>query len=180
MKRTIGKVLGVFLAAGALLAVAAAPGEAYMGIKGGLFMPNGDSDGLKDWENGYGGEIFFGGDVGPVSIELGIGGYTTKPDSDADDSLNTAYGAGTAKLYLPLGPVSLYGGGGAGWYFSKFGDEDFDGNGLGIHAVGGAEFSLGVASLLAEIRWSQVKIEFNDASEKTNVGGLMANIGIIF
>jgi len=180
MGRTIGRVIAALLVAGALLGATIAESQAYVGIKGGIFDPNDDNKGLKNWDNGYGAELFFGGDVEPVSIELGLGGYTTKPDKDANDSLNTGYAAGTAKGYLPLGPVSLYAGGGAGYYFSKLGDEDVDGSGLGVHLVGGAEFSLGVISLLGEVRWSQVKIEFNDASDKTNVGGLMFNVGVIF
>jgi hypothetical protein len=179
MGRTFGRFLTALLAAGVLLGATAGQSQAYLGVKGGLFMPNDDDKGLKSFDNGYGGELFFGSDVGPISLELG--GYTTKPESGGDDSLNTVYGSGTAKAYLPIGPLSIYGGGGAGYYYSKFGDSDSDsdGNGVGFHAVGGAEFSAGVISILAEVRWNQAKLDFG-GPEDVNVGGLMLNVGLIF
>jgi len=179
MGRAVGRVLAVVLAVAVILVATGGQSQAYIGVKGGLFMPNDDDNGLKNFDNGYGGELFFGSDVGPLSLELGLGGYTAKPEGGGDDSLNTVYGSGTAKAYLPLGPLSIYGGGGAGYYYSKFSDSDSDGNGLGFHVVGGAEVSAGVISILAELKWNQAKLDFG-GSEKANVGGLMLNVGLIF
>jgi hypothetical protein len=182
MGRRIVTVFAALVTAGALLGATAAESQAYVGLKGGVFMPNDDEEGLKGLDDGFGGEFFFGGDVGPVSLEFGAG-YARAKNGDADEAFHVASGLGTAKLYLPLGPIALYGGGGLGVYYARFGDDSDapDGTGVGVHAVGGAEFSLGVVSLLAELKWNQAKVKVKDFGDtKMNVGGLMLNFGVIF
>lgn len=186
MKKTAVRILAVCCAAVALVAVSVTDTQAYVGIKAGLFMPNSDSKGLDGFDNGFGGELFGGMAAGPIDIEFGLGGYSAKPEGgDSDDALNVARVNATAKVHLPLGPVSLFGGAGAGYYYAMIGSDSDnpDGNGVGFHVVGGAEFSLGVAALLAEVQWNQAKIKFEQdgfESDKINIGGLMLNVGVLF
>jgi opacity protein-like surface antigen len=172
-----------------LLFGASAPGWSYMAVKGGLFMPNGDEQGLKDWDNGFGGEVAVGGDFGAFAIDGSVG-YFRIEHPDADD-LNLAVVplTLTAKAQLHPAPgMAIYAGGGLGYYVGMLGGDDVSGvdtddktgTGVGFHLVGGIELPLGPIGFLAEVKWSQADVEFGDSDDKTNIGGIAVLAGIKF
>lgn len=177
MGRIVLRTVTAALALGTVLAATAGEARAYLGAKAGVFVPNGKERGLDGFDTGYGGELFFGGDLGPVAVELGLGGYRAEPEASAGDALEAAYVGVTGKLSLPLGPLSFYGGAGGASYFARFGD-DVDATGTGVHLVGGAEFSVGLVGVLAELRWNRAELDFGGGD--ADVGGLLFSLGIVF
>lgn len=189
MKRIVAKYAAVAAVAVAFVLGASAPGWSYVAVKGGMFMPNSDDKGLKDWDNGFGGELAIGGDFGAFAVDGGIG-YFRLSHPDADDlNLSIVPLTITGKFLLKPSPkLTVYLGGGVGYYVGMLGGDDVEdmdtddktGKGVGFHAVGGLEIPLGAVGLLAEVKWSQAKVEFGESSEKSNIGGITALVGVKF
>ncbi len=185
MARNIGRLLATFLAAGVFLLATATESQALIGVKAGLFFPNGDSDGLEDWDNGYAAEVFLGGGGAPIGFEIGLGGYFAEHAETSDLNLGVGYLSGTLKAVLPLGGANLYGGGGVGYYVAEVdsdvaGLDSVDGEGFGYHLVAGVEAPLVLVSIFAEARWIHAQVELGDGAGDTNVGGVVASVGVRF
>jgi opacity protein-like surface antigen len=159
----------------------------YLAIKGGVFLPNSETSGLKNYDNGYNGDAalgirfnnFFG-------IELGAGYIEAKMKKPFDDNkVKIIPITGNAILTIPLGSVvNLFAGGGAGYYMAKFaggGGSDESKNVLGYQALGGIDFNLGESfSIGGEIKrfWAKPEFEGNNTKVKVDVGGTVVDAGI--
>lgn len=170
----------------------ASPGWSYLAVKGGLFMPNGDDRGLKHFDNGFGGELAIGGQFsqGPVgfAVDGGIGYFTTETEG-GDYDLQVVPLTLTGKLLLkPVSALTLYAGGGLGYYIALLGgdgvegwdSDDKTGKGLGFHAVGGVKLPFGPLAILAEVRWSKAEVQYGGHGNDVNIGGITVIAGIKF
>lgn len=189
MKRLLVRsALAAAVAVGLVLG-ASAPGWSYMAVKGGLFMPNSDEKGLKDWDNGFGGELAVGGDFGAFAVDGSVGYFRVEQPDAEDLNLAVVPLTITAKAQLkPSAALTIYAGGGLGYYVGFLDGDDVNdlstddktGTGVGFHLVGGIELPLGPLGFLAEVKWSQAKVEFGDSSEKSNIGGIAVLAGLKF
>lgn len=188
MSVRLTRCLSVLFLAGAIVLALSTPGWSYVEAKAGLFMPNGDNKGLKDYKNGFGGEIAIGGEVGPIAIDGGVGYYTTK-FKEGDLSLWIVPITLTAKYFITPSPaLSIYIGGGLGYDFGALRGSLVDDwevkdkvcQGFEFHAVAGLEVPVGPISLIGEIRWSKADVKFGESDEKVNIGGITALAGLAF
>jgi len=162
----------------------------YLAVKGGVFLPNSDSSGLKYFDNGYNGEAAFGLRLTDyLGLELGAGYYVTEAKDAAPgntkDKFTTIPLTANAIFTIPLGSaVNLFAGGGAGYYLSTFkpgGGDKWSGNAFGYQALAGVDFNLGQRfSLGAEYKYLKTKPEFEHSGVKfkAEVGGSMLDAGI--
>lgn len=175
-----------------------AEGSGYVALKGGIFDPNDEDDGLKDFETGYNAEIAFGYRMNPnVAFEFGIGKYSSDFEESGFiiDVFGNVYPAqisftasaipvtATVKGIAPTGGgvVDLYIGGGLGYYMAKIeadleisglgsASDSFDEEEVGFHVVGGAEFNVSENIALGlEAKWFTVEPEFDFDGEKEKV-----------
>jgi len=189
MTRNLGRMLAGALVFGALLATATAS-HAYVTVKGGYFMPNSDAKGLKDWKEGFGGELTFGGELNPsFALEGGVGYWTTKPDQGSGLNLGIVPVTLNAKLLLTPSPnIGFYVGGGAGLYVGMLSgsatdgmeSDDKTGTGFGVQAFAGIELPMQGLALIGEFRWSKADVKFGESDEATNLGGMTGLIGLKF
>lgn len=141
-------------------------------VRRGIFKPNSDENGLKDFESGDNIELAYGyrmspnfaleGSIGKYKSEYG-GSYLFRITFSNEGSVKATTSAMpitfTAKGILPLGDgkVEIYGGGGVGYYQTKVEWEDKgiwcttvpysfsdskEENVSGFHIVGGIEFNV--------------------------------------
>ena len=188
MRSTFGRHLAEILMIGAFLLAMVGNSQADsqddydrggLGVKGIFFMPDLKSDGLN------GAELFICGYRRPWSLELALGGYSSKTDNDLYNSFDVGYVSLTARLYAPLGPVRFYAGCGEGLYYANFrsdieGVKSVSGVDTGFSLVGGAEVLIGKVSLRGEVRWVWADFNLSDDAGKLHAGGIMANVGIGF
>jgi len=155
---SISIVLALFIST-----TAYAQGSSYFALKGGIFSPNSEEEGLKDFDRGYNVEAAFGYKANPnLAIEAGIGYYSSEYSESG--YVCTWYGCYladftitasaipitlTLKGIAPLayGKVELYGGGGLGYYLATAeaevaitgvgsASDSWDASALGFHLVG--------------------------------------------
>lgn len=188
MSVRLTRCLTVLFLAGAIALSLSTPGWSYVEVKAGLFMPNGDEKGLKGYENGFGGEVAMGGEIGPIAIDGGAGYYTTKFEQ-GDLALWIVPITVTAKYFIrPTPALSIYVGGGLGYDFGALRGKSVDEleikdkvcQGFEFHAVAGLEVPIGPISLIGEIKWSKADVKFGESDEKVNIGGLTALAGLAF
>lgn len=192
MSRIVVKLAVVAVVAAGLVLGASAPGWSYVGLKGGMYMPNSDDKGLDGWDTGFGGELAVGGEFGqgPVGfgLEGGLGGFIVKPEH-GDVNLTIVPITLTGKLLVrPAEILTLFVGGGFGYYVGMLGGDDVSemsssdktGQGLGFQAVGGVEVLLGAVGLIAELKWSMAEVKFGDSDDKINIGGTAILVGLTF
>lgn len=175
----------------------------YAALKLGYFIPNGDDDGLNDFDN-----VFTIGGAGGAklfpwfAVEGGLDYYSTKGNDsttyagvsyDVDAKVKTWSIPLTAKFILPFSKVvEPFAGIGVGWYSSSI---DMDGtvsgyglsrqawsesdsdSGFGYHFVAGADFIINPHFALgAELKWCKAELDFEDISDdEINVGGTTLN-----
>lgn len=183
-----------------------AQGNNYVDIKLGLFQPNDETSGLKDFDTGGNFEVVFGHKFNPnLAIEWGIGYYS----SEYSEEGYVCYGyycypgkleltasaipiTVTLKGVAPLSPqVELYGGAGLGLYLATLeADLTVYGIGsvasasendspLGFHIVGGGTFYLSdTMGLGMEIKWFTVEPDFGLGG--VEYGGRVFNAGLRF
>lgn len=173
-----------------------AEGRSYVGVRGGIFIPNSDKeDGLGEFDTGYNIEAVFGYKVHRnFAIEGGLGRYSSDGEWSEDGVTIDATASATpitltAKGIMPVGSgkVELYGGGGLGYYFAEaeakfngFSGSD-DASALGFHLVGGVDFNVSdKVAIGAEVKWFSVKpeFEFNGGEEEIKFGGAIINVGL--
>jgi outer membrane protein W len=183
--------------------------SSYFALKGGIFSPNSEEKGLKDFDTGYNIEVAYGYKVNPnFAIEAGIGKYSSEYSESGYVEVDGWLYPGsitltasaipitlTLKGIAPLsyGKVELYGGGGIGYYLSTMEakvtiggyseSESWDASALGFHLVGGGDFYVSEKVALGlEVKWFQVKPEFDydGYKEKTNLGGTIFNAFLKF
>lgn len=146
--------------------------DSYVSVKGGLFLPNSDMPGLKNFKKGYNFELAVGAKIHPnIAIEAAAGYYQTEiKDNFVDtyyDYYNDAYYTTTPtvsaipvtltiKGIIPLGKVDLFAGAGAGYYYTMLEnkvkdldgavlgnlDETYNASAFGYHFVGGVDFNI--------------------------------------
>jgi outer membrane protein W len=186
---------------------AAAADTGYFSVKGGVFLPNGNSGAtsLKSFDNGYNAELAVG--FRPESyaaLELGTGLYSaTSTVSTADSRLRkTVYGipiTATAKAILDLKRSEFFAGAGVGYYFAFIDNhvdfltgglpsvqESSHGGALGYHVVLGGDYKVTNRFRVgADFKWFAAKpeLELTDAQNvksraKWDVGGEVLNVGI--
>jgi outer membrane protein W len=175
----------------------------YMALKLGGFIPNGDDNGLNDYD-----KVFAIGGAGGAkllpwfAVELGVDYYSTK-GNDTTTYAGVSYAVDakvktwsiplTAKFILPISKVvQPFVGGGGAWYSSKaemdgtvsgYGasadvwSQDDSATGWGYHFVAGADFNLTPHFALgAEVKWAKAELDFKDISDnEINVGGTTLN-----
>jgi hypothetical protein len=154
----------------------------------------------KDMDSGYGTGLKFKFDVAQYLAAELRASYVTKfmEDSDTYDNLYMIPVEADLLFNLPLGdsPVTIYAGGGGGYYILPeyetdvgFGDTDIDlDDTFGFYGIGGVEFALAENVILfAEAKYlflevdtatiDDMKVEGDDAIEFTGITG---NAGILF
>ena len=153
----------------------------------------------KDVDSGFGGGIKFKGDIADyIAVEARASCLTKFSDYLEDDDLYVIPIEGDVLLNFPLGdsPVTIYGGGGAGYYIIPeyedsvvLGDVDVDlQDTFGFFGVGGVEFALSEGvSLYAEGKYllltvDEAKIEDvdTDLPDEVDFSGLSLNAGLLF
>jgi outer membrane protein W len=185
---------------------AAAFDTGYFSVKGGLFLPNGNSgeNSLKNFNTGYNGEVAFG--FRPESyaaLEIGTGFYSasgtvTNADSKSSKTIYSVPVTATAKAILDLDKYELFAGAGLGYYFAFIDNkvdfyngglpsvqESSHGNALGYHLVLGGDYKVSERFRLgADFKWFVVKpeLELTDSQNvKTratwDLGGTVLNLG---
>jgi outer membrane protein W len=191
MKNSIVRMSLVIAVVALSVAVFSAPASAqfYFGGKGTAFLPNSSEDGLKDFDTGFGGEVFAGYRFIPYfGLEAGAGYYQSEwsesgniagIELDLKETISAIPLTLTAKGFLPLGDrARMYAGAGFGVYFAKDKGEasagildsggvtvnaSFNGDDVafGYHAVLGGEFMVSQAiGLQLEAKWLKVEPEF--------------------
>jgi len=118
--------------------------EGYVGVGGGVFLPNSEEPGLEDFDAGMHGELVFGYKVHPlVALELGLGRYEAEytdsfwlgdcPDYPCVIGYQDTYDVRvmpvtfTAKYLLQGGErFTFYVGCGVGYYFTRVETEHVD------------------------------------------------------
>ncbi len=177
------KLLVMWMAIGLGTMVAAA------GSGVGVFGSYGDTDDLGP---GFGGGLKFKSDLSPYfGIEVRASCLTEFDEDDSDDGLYVIPLEAGLTLNLPLGeeiPLTLYGGGGAGYaIIPECDDVDLD-DSFCFYGVGGIEFALGeAASLFAEAQYRFLEVdgaEEEDAdiefAEDLTFSGFGVNAGLLF
>jgi outer membrane protein W len=183
--------------------------RAYLSLKGGGFLPNGNE--LSDFDAGYNVEFAAGFRPAPyAAIELGSGYYyaeRTKIDNTITRkaSVSGVPATVTVKGVASYNAIDIFAGAGAGYYFGLVNLDKYDSatqasekrnshsNALGYHVVGGFDYHLGKRwSLGAEIKWFATRQRFNlnpvtldqvsPAGAKTTweMGGTTMNLGVKF
>lgn len=182
------KFLPTVLLGGAMLLsaapVLAAPASSWYGqAKLGVFVPNDESDGLKEFDNGPSLEVSFGRRINPnLALELGIGWYKTEwDDSDIDAEVSVVPVTATVKGILPLmnDRLDLFAGAGVGYYFAEAEVEGSDdsGSAFGYHLLVGADYKLtNAVAIGAEARWFWTEPEFD--GEDIQVGGATYSLAL--
>lgn len=183
-------VLAVVLALGASPAMCFGGMPIYAGIKGGAFLPNGDSEeGLDEFDTGFNVEAFAGMELmAPLAVEVAGGYYRAKGSEGEIDAVASAIPVTlTAKgNFNIMDQLTVYGGGGLGMYMAKVKVDDVDldesATKLGFHLVGGAEYRISEAlAVLAEVKWFSVKPSFGgDLDQDIKFGGIIVNAGVKF
>jgi len=204
MKNSIFRMSLVIAVVALSVAVFSTPASAqfYFGGKGTAFLPNNSSDGLEDFDTGFGGEAFAGYRFMPYfGLEGGAGYYQSEwSDSENFDGIEVDLKQTisaipltlTAKGFLPLGDKArLYAGAGIGAYIAKHkveGSAEIPGSGgvtvndsatgddvvFGYHAVFGGEFMVSQAvGLQLEAKWFKAEPEFEyDEFDETSKGDI--------
>jgi len=162
--------------------------NSYVVFRAGIFSPNGDDKGLKDFDTGYNVELAYGYEIMPnLVVEGGIGRYSTKREESGVTLTASAIPiTATAKGILPLvdGKFELSGGAGIGLYMATMEAEaggtkvSNDANAFGFHLVGGADYNLSEhIAIGGEVKWISVTPDFNTFGSG-KMGGLVVNAGL--
>ncbi len=168
--------------------------KGYGAVKLGYFMPNGDDNGLNNYDKAFA----IGGALGYkfipwFALELGLDYYSTKGNDSAsygpasyskDTKVKTWSVPLTARFILPISKmIQPFVGAGGGWYSSKMDiDETYraplindtesnsdSATGWGYHFVAGVDFNIMPhLALGAELKWARAKLDFNDISDIAN------------
>ncbi len=199
MGRRVLFVLALISIAFGTTAYAADKGSGYTIIKGGVYSPsgnynlnnfNGSSTTIMNTATGFNGEIAVGGYLIPqfLALELGVG-YFESDSSPASGPGKTELQAVplllTAKGFVPIGPVEVYGELGAGVYFTQFKVSGNTGSfnseskvAYGAHAGAGFNIDLSRTFFIGlEGRYLMVKPEYNGQSVELNGYTATINLG---
>ena len=171
----------------------------YTDLKMGVFMPNDDEDGLKDFDNGLSIGASFGHRINQnFALEAGIEFNACKL-SESEQGINidiktTTFSIPlTAKAIAPLSETAnLYAGLGIGIYSTKIdldvssggrsASDSAEGNCIGFHGVLGGEFKLQpTMALFGELKFTKVEQDMDEPiDDNVEVGGTTANFGLKF
>jgi opacity protein-like surface antigen len=163
----------------------------YATIKLGMFVPNNDSDGLEDFDNGFA----IGGAIGHkfnrnFAVELGLDYSSTESSCyNLHADVETWDIPITAKLILPVShSVDFFVGGGFGLYFTDI-NVDFDEgfykhddseSALGFHVLIGADIKMDHnVAFTMELKHTGVEQDFREYGD-WEVGGTTVFVGAEF
>lgn len=200
--KKIALVVGLTL----LIQAYAAYGEedaTYLDVKGGIFMPNGNSKGLKDFDTGYNVDVAVGVRPAPyAAVELATGVYSAsaKISETVGTRDMTAYGVPitlTAKAIANFKRLDIFAGAGAGYYFCFIDnkvnntssppaiEESVHGGAVGYQVLAGGDYRIDDQwSVGVQFKWFSTRPELEvtnidkvKTKDKWEFGGTNLNVG---
>ena len=195
MRKTLCGI-GIALLMQAGVGLAAETDATYLGVKAGIFLPNGkgpsggNSNGLADFDTGYSFDLALGFKPAPyAAVELGTGFFTASADVGTTNWAQQMTGYGipvtlTVKGLLTLDRLDMFAGAGAGYYFSFINnkidflgarsnvDESAHGGAVGYHVTAGADYRINDEwSAGIDFRWFSTKPELQLTNPELTLGG---------
>lgn len=164
--------------------------EKYLSFKGGIFFPNSDTDGMKDFDNGFNLE-FAGGMavIDNVLLQLGIGRY-----SAGFSTMHLDYDIAVIPVTLSgiysfpaMDKLTVFGGAGIGYYFAKaeakvnyegqsFTDSDSDST-FGFNLLLGTDYYF-ADNISAGAEWKYIFAKISEDGHKFNIGGMTLGLSV--